>query len=297
MYIVLDLEFYHNRKKEVLGPIKQIGAFKFDEEYNVIDIFEMTVTHYTTQNMLRTLFLDFIDGVEDMYLWAKNNDLRALEQVFGDEIDYMDIIDVQSYFKDVNLASLSSISEALSFEPEGRHNALVDAEYTFEIIKHFNLNSKQSRTALGNYVKLIRTSEMGQKKTDDQESKQFKTNFEKKDEIKSKRCNNYDLIVPGTMRKLSDEYYQIVNEKAINQIVSEISSNEYAVMKDGEFKLSKGLEQLVSKKADIVFSDAERLKSIASKFEQKLIIIVDSSKDDNFLGIFVSKKAYKKFIK
>ncbi len=295
MYIVLDLEFYHNSKKDQLGPIKQIGAFKFDDNYRIIDIFEMTVTKYTTQAMLKKLFTAFVNDVSTMYVWAKNNDLRAMKSVLDADAYEMDVIDVQEYFKDVNLASLSTISEALLFDSEGRHNALIDAEYTFEIVKHFDLNNEVSRRAISNYINLIRSNETNQRTPNNQSTtsnKQAKTPAKK--EVNKK---DYKLVAAGSMRKLNDEYYQIVSESGIKQIVSEIQSRNLPVCKDGKFNLSEQLEEQVKSTAQIVFTNADKFKSIAKKHEDKLIIVVDNSTDDNYLAIFISKKIYKKFIK
>lgn len=295
MYIVLDLEFYHNSKKDQLGPIKQIGAFKFDDNYRIIDIFEMTVTKYTTQAMLKNLFTAFVNDVSTMYVWAKNNDLRAMKSVLDADAYEMDVIDVQEYFKDVNLASLSTISEALLFDSEGRHNALIDAEYTFEIVKHFDLNNEVSRRAISNYISLIRSNETNQRTTNNQpttSNKQAKAPAKK--EVNKK---DYKLVAAGSMRKLNDEYYQIVSESGIKQIVSEIQSRNLPVCKDGKFNLSKQLEEQVKSTAQIVFTNADKFKSIAKKHEDKLIIVVDNSTEDNYLAIFISKKIYKKFIK
>lgn len=285
MYIVLDLEFYHNKKREDLGAIKQLGAFKFDDKYNIVDIFEMTVTKYTTQGMLTTLFNSFAKDIDTIYVWAKNNDIKALNQIM--EVTEVDIVDVQSYFKDVNLASLSSVSEALTFETEGRHNALIDAEYTFEVIKHFDLNNEVSRKAIINYINLIRISEGKQQKSIDNKPK----------EAKKKKITNYNLVSAGSMRKLNDEYYQIVSSKAINDIVETIKQKEYKIQIDGSVSLSNELQSLIVDKADIVFSNTPKFKTIANKYEQKMIVIVDNSQDDSILGIFLSKQIYKKFIK
>lgn len=293
MYIVLDLEFYHNKKREQLGPIKQLGAFKFNDDYKVIDIFEMTVTQYTTQEMLKALFTSFVSDVETIYLWAKNNDLKALNHILIDPMDNFQIVDVQNYFKDVNLASLSTISEALSFEAEGRHNALVDAEYTFEVIKHFDLNNEASRKAIKNYINLIRSNEVNQ----NFKKQQKPNNLQPKQAVELSTKSNYKMIQPGTMRKLNEDYYQIVNERAINSIISDVIENKYAICVDGQLKLDGELAHLIQADADIVFSNTPRFKSIASKYEDKLIVIVDDAKITNYLAVFVSKKAYKKFIK
>lgn len=285
MYIVLDLEFYHNSKKDELGPIKQLGAFKFDENYRIIDIFEMTVTKYSTQAMLKQLFNEFVSDVTTIYVWAKNNDIRAMKGILDLEHTSLQVIDVQEYFKEVNLASLSTISEALSFDPEGRHNALIDAEYTFEIVKHFNLNNEFSRQAIASYVNLIRSNEVNQKRT----AKEFikKTN---------KKPVNTKIISPGSMRKLNDDYYQIVNERAITQLVADIATNRLAIIKDGNFKLNSQLEILVDEGADIVFSNTKKFKDVSKKYEDKLIIIVDEN-NETYLAVFISKKIYKQFIK
>ncbi len=286
MYIVLDLEFYHNKKREDLGAIKQLGAFKFDDNYNIVDIFEMTVTKYTTQGMLTTLFNSFAKETDTIYVWAKNNDIKALNQIM--EVTEVDIVDVQSYFKDVNLASLSSVSEALTFDTEGRHNALIDAEYTFEVIKHFDLNSEVSRKAITNYVNLIRVSEGKQQKS---------IVTKQKDVKKKKKITNYNLVSAGSMRKLNDDYYQIVSSKAINDIVETIKQKKYKIQIDGTLCLSEELQSLIVDEADIVFSNTPKLKAIANKYDQKMIVIVDNSQDDSILGIFLSKQIYKKFIK
>lgn len=290
MYVVLDIEFYHNKKRDSLGPVKQLGAFKFDENYRVVDIFEMTVTQYTTQTMLKRLFSAFVKDVDTVYVWAKNNDVRALNEVLEKDINAYNIIDVQEYFKDINLASLSVISEALHFEPEGRHNALVDAEYTFEIIKHFDFNNAATRAAITNYVNLIKASTNPMKK---QGSEKADT---KQSQSKPKNQNT-KIIIPGTMRKLSEEYYQIVNEKAVTQIIESIKANRLSISKDGNFDLNADLEKLVENKSNIIFSSTPKFKSIAKKYEDKLIVIVDGASEENYLGVFVSKKAYKQFIK
>lgn len=286
MHIVLDLEFYHNSKKDDLGAIKQLGAFKFDDDYRIIDIFEMTVTKYTTQAMLKQLFNNFVKDVETMYVWAKNNDMRAMKAILDLEHADISVVDVQEYFKDVNLASLSTISEALSFDPEGRHNALIDAEYTFEIVKHFNLNNEVSRRAIGAYVSLIRSNESNQKKSTREQTK--KTNNKKLD---------YKIVTPGSMRKLNEEYYQIVNDRAVKQLIADIIANELPVTKDGQFKLSSDLEKLVDTDAKILFSNTKKFKNIANKHDNKLIIIVDETTEGNYLAIFISKKIYKQFIR
>lgn len=288
MYIVLDLEFYHNSKKEQLGSIKQLGAFKFNEQYEIIDIFELTVTKYTPVTMLKRLFSNFIEDVDTMYVWAKNNDVKALESVLGIAEYHLDIVDVQEYFKDVNLASLSSISEALSFNAEGRHNALIDAEYTFEIIKHFELNNKVSRKAIKNYINLIRSNEKLQKTPPEA------PRFESKPEIIK---NDYKLVTPGSMQKLNDTYYQITNVNSIEQIITDITNRKLPICKDGDFKLNQSLEQLVKSSGIIVFTNTTKFKDVAKKHEDKLIIVVDDSAKDAYLAIFVSKKVYKKFIK
>lgn len=288
MYIVLDLEFYHNSKKEQLGPIKQLGAFKFNEQYQIIDVFEMTVTKYTTEEMLKHLFNQFVKGVDTMYVWAKNNDLKAMKNVLEADALNMDVIDVQEYFKDVNLASLSTISEALCFDSEGRHNALIDAEYTFEIIKHFNLNNEVSRNTIATYVNLIRSNESIQKKG----------NHPVKREVKNEACkHDYKIVSPGSMRKLNEEYYQIVSDTVIEQIVKKITERSLPICKDGNFKLNQDLEQLVEASACIVFTNASKFKDIAKKHEDKLIVVVDELGVDNYLAVFISKKIYKKFIK
>lgn len=296
MYIVLDLEFYHNAKKEQLGPIKQIGAFKFDDSYRIIDIFEMTVTKYTTQAMLKELFTVFINDVSTMYVWAKNNDLRAMKSVLDIDSYQIDVIDVQEYFKDVNLASLSTISEALSFEPEGRHNALIDAEYTFEIVKHFELNNEVSRKAISNYINLIKSSESIQRKSDDNNKKQPVENSTKSSKLDFAK-NDYKIVPAGSMRKLNDEYYQIVSESSIKQIINDIQERKLPICKDGKFELNSSLETQVKSQGLIVFTNATKFKSIAKKHEDKLIIVIDHSTVDNYLAIFISKKVYKKFIK
>lgn len=288
MYIVLDLEFYHNSKKEQLGPIKQLGAFKFDENYQIVDVFEMTVTKYTTQEMLKQLFNQFVRGVVTMYVWAKNNDLRAMTNVLEAEALDMEVIDVQEYFKDVNLASLSTISEALSFDSEGRHNALIDAEYTFEIIKHFNLNSEVSRNTIANYINLIRSSESIQKKANHEAKVQAKNDTSKYD---------YRIISPGSMRKLNEEYYQIVSETVITQIITNIKKRNLPICKDGNFNLEYELEKQVRDNACIVFTNTGKFKAVSKKHEDKLIIVVDEMSKNNYLAIFISKKVYKKFIK
>lgn len=293
MYIVLDLEFYHNAKKDKLGPIKQLGAFKFDDQYQIVDIFEMTVTKYTTQTMLQQLFSIFVNDVDTMYVWAKDNDLKAMKQVLDGATLDLEVIDVQEYFKDVNLASLSTISEALSFDSEGRHNALIDAEYTFEIIKHFNLNSEVSRVAIANYINLIRSNEAIQKSGTTEPKAVEKRPEPKADPVK----HDYNIVTPGSMRKLNEEYYQIVSESGIYQIISEIKSRKLPVCKDGDFSLNSKLESLVKDQAIIVFTNTAKFKSVAKKHENKLIIVVDNSTKDNYLAIFISKKIYKKFIK
>ncbi len=290
MYVVLDIEFYHNKKKDILGPVKQLGAFKFDENYRVVDIFEMTVTQYTTQTMLKKLFSAFVADVDTVYVWAKNNDIRALNEVLEKDLHEYNIIDVQEYFKDINLASLSLISEALHFEPEGRHNALVDAEYTFEIIKHFNFNNEATRTAITNYVNLIKAST-------NPEKKQTSEKTVAKPVSKKNKKQNTKIIIPGTMRKLNDEYYQIVNEKAVTQIIESIKANKLSISKDGKFDLNTELEALVESDSSIIFSSTPKFKSIAKKYEDKIIVIVDGNSKNNYLGVFVSKKAYKQFIK
>lgn len=288
MYIVLDLEFYHNSKKEQLGAIKQIGAFKFDEQYRIVDIFEMTVTKYTPVTMLKRLFSNFVEDVETMYVWAKNNDVKAMESVLGIAEYNLEIVDVQVYFKDVNLASLSTISEALSFNSEGRHNALIDAEYTFEIIKHFELNNQVSRKAISNYINLIRSNENIQKKGPIQPRIESKPEFIK---------NDYRLVTPGSMQKLNEEYYQITSVNSIEQIVNEITNRKLPICKDGNFKLNDQLEELVKTSGIIVFTNTTKFKAVAKKHEDKLIIVVDEEVEDNYLAIFISKKIYKKFIK
>lgn len=288
MYIVLDLEFYHNSKKEQLGPIKQLGAFKFDADYQIVDVFEMTVTKYTTERMLKQLFNQFIKGVDTMYVWAKNNDLKAMTNVLEAEALEMDVIDVQEYFKDVNLASLSTISEALLFDSEGRHNALIDAEYTFEIIKHFNLNSEVSRNTISNYVNLIRSSESIQKKGN------HGTKFETKNDMSK---YDYRIVSPGSMRKLNEEYYQIVSETVITQIITNIKERNLPICKDGKFNLELDLEKLVQDKASIVFTNTSKFKEVSKKHEDKLIIVVDEMSENTYLAVFISKKVYKKFIK
>lgn len=290
MYIVLDLEFYHNTKKEKLGPIKQIGAFKFDKNYQIIDVFEMTVTKYTTHTMLQKLFNTFVQDVTTMYVWAKDNDLKAMKSVL--DVDYLNIevVDVQVYFKEVNLASLSAISEVLSFDSEGRHNALIDAEYTYEIVKHFNFNSEVTRIALSNYVDLIKANESNQKKA----------LSEKNNQVSNNDANDicYKFITPGSMRKLNEDYYQIINERAINEIVTCILNRKLPVSKHGKFTLNQELEQLVANEAPIIFTNVAKFNTVAKKFEDKLIIIIDkSSNKTNYLGVFVSRKIYRKFIK
>lgn len=288
MYIVLDLEFYHNSKKEELGSIKQLGAFKFDEEYQIIDIFELTVTKYTPVTMLKRLFSNFIEDVDTMYVWAKNNDIKAMENALGISEFHLEIVDVQEYFKDVNLASLSSISEALSFNSEGRHNALIDAEYTFEIIKHFELNNVVSRKAIKNYINLIRSNENLQKKSTTAPRVVNKPEIIKHD---------YKLVTPGSMQKLNDEYYQITSVNSIEQIINEITTRQLPICKDGKFTLNSELEQLVKTSGIIVFTNTTKFKDVAKKHEDKLIVVVDDSVPDTYLAIFISKKIYKKFIK
>lgn len=154
MYVVIDIEFYHNKKKELLGSIKQLGAFKFNEDYEIIDIFEMTVTKYTTKQMLESLFNDFISNADTIYMWDKGNDIKVLNSELNFHKNDIKIIDVQEYFKTMHFPSLSTISGAMFDETEGRHNALVDAEYTYEIIKDFNLNDLNVRKTLSKYNNL-----------------------------------------------------------------------------------------------------------------------------------------------
>lgn len=296
MYIVLDLEFYHNTKKEQLGPVKQIGAFKFDDDYRIIDIFEMTVTKYTTQAMLTQLFTNFVKDVSTMYVWAKNNDLRAMKSVLDINAHDIKVIDVQEYFKEVNLASLSTISEALSFDSEGRHNALIDAEYTFEIVKHFELNNEVSRKAISNYINLIRSNESNQRKVIEPKKIESKE-FVKKELKTETNKNDYKIVTAGSMRKLNDDYYQIVSESSIKQIINDIQDRNLPICKDGKFELNSDLESQVKSRAIIVFTNATKFKEVAKKHEDKLIVVVDHSTVDNYLAIFISKKVYRKFIK
>lgn len=285
MNIVIDIEYYHQKKKDLVGPIKQVGAFKFDDEYRIVDIFEMTITKYTPLEIVRSLFTEFISDVEQVYVWDKNNDQKAMIDHLDLDLHEIDVLDVQTYFKDVNLASLTTISTALEYDNEGRHNALVDAEYTFEIIKHFNLNLEASRCTLVNFVKLLKTNESNKS---DSEPKQKK--------VSSRKVKKYNLFNPGQMRKANDEFYQINNGGLLDGIVSKIAKNKFAICKDGKFDLPNSLEQLVVDDADIIFSNATKFNKVSKQYPDKLIIIVDEEDIDNdYLALFVSKEVFKKF--
>lgn len=300
MNIVIDIEFYHNSKRDTLGPIKQIGAFKFDDKYQIIDVFEMTVTKYTPIMLIKQLFKPFVTDVEQVFLWAAANDKRVLQEALDVDLDNFSLIDVQTYFKDVNLASLTTISQALEYDNEGRHNALVDAEYTFEIIKHFDLLDEVSRSAIGKYIDLIRIKEVNPDKVIETiasneakgDVKKQKTDS-KKSKVESKA--SLKVINPGSLRKLNDEYYQITSAKVIEETIKRISDNNLFVSQDGDFKLPLDLGLNVKENSSIIFSNTNKFKTIASKYEQKLIFVVDS--EGEVLSIFLSRKAYKKFIK
>ncbi len=288
MYIVLDVEFYHNKKKQQLGPIKQIGAFKFDEQYQILDVFEMTVTKYTPNNIINMLFTDFLQDVEEIYLWAKTNDFKALDIALDIDFSQFSIIDVQTYFKGLNLASLSSISEALNFDKEGRHNALIDAEYTFEVIKYFNLNNKISRTTIENFINLYTKKNKVSHREDNHNQIDGAS-------AKANTLNaNYKLIKPGFMRKLNDKYYQIISINCLNYVIDSIIKRKLPIIKDGNFKLDDQLEQLVKEEASIVISNTDKFHKLANKHDDKLIIIIDD--ENNYLAAFVSRKVYRKFL-
>ncbi len=285
MNIVIDIEYYHQKKRLEVGPIKQVGAFKFDDNYRIIDIFDMTVTKYTPLEILYSLFGTFIAGVDQLYVWDKANDSRILSEQLDVDFTQIKIHDVQTYFKDVDLASLSAVNSALEYDNEGRHNALVDAEYTFEIIKHFNLNHDASRDTLVNFVNLLKQN--GSKKEE-----------KKKLEVKPKNdkvIENYGLFHPGSMRKIGDDHYHINNERLLLEMIEKIITNEYPICIDGQCEVDYRLQALIEEDADIVFSNANKFNKIAKKYPNKLIIVMDEEENNEYLAAFVAKKSFKKF--
>ena len=177
-YIVLDLEWntaYFKPQNRFINEIIQIGAVKLDDNFNVVDTFQVLVksaiskklskritqlTGITTDAML--MGIDFIDAVKQYNDWVGNDtitmtwsdsDLYAiadnsnafLKGEFSFKISKY--IDLQSYIQNeirlkgqplTNQISLSNAANFLnvSFEGLDLHTAIDDARLSARVLKH-----------------------------------------------------------------------------------------------------------------------------------------------------------------
>lgn len=155
-YIVFDLEFYNNNHP--LGLVKQVGFIIFDKDYNILDKYDNTIIHKEDKEEISSLISKYFTEAVKVFHWGgKTSDIPGLKSlnVNTKQINFIDAQDsVRALGMSLKLADVYSKLTHKSIS--GAHNALVDTNFTFEIIKILNLADDKSEELIQNvymYVK------------------------------------------------------------------------------------------------------------------------------------------------